>query len=454
MNVTALSLHPDNPHYFIFRGKPTVLVTSGEHYASVLNLDFDFRKYLDTLHSEGLNHTRIFTGVYREPVDEYWPGNPLGPKPNRFVCPFGRSNVPGAADGGNKFDLETWDEIFFSRLKDFCRYAGDYGIVIEVNLFCPFYIGNGDRLGRWNLSPWHEDNNINDLGVFTPSGIFSLRYRKLQKYQDAMVRRIVRDLNPLDNLYFEICNEPYIDGAALEWQHHIAELIVEEERSLPLRHLISHNVANEWAEINQPHPAFSIFNFHYPRPAPECVSTNYYLNKVIGCNETGFDGTLDEPYRIQGWQFMLAGGAIFNHLDASFRVGDEEGSALSAGTDKFGGGPDLRKQIGILKDFVFSFDFVSMAPGISIIENKGNTAAVYVLAEQGRQYGVYVLCEEGRSCRSIVLNVPDNRYTVQFVDVFDGAIGEPEIVEVKDGSLTIELPAYRRDIAIRILAVP
>ena len=36
-----ISLHPDNPHYFLFRGKPTVLITSGEHYGAVLNLDFD-----------------------------------------------------------------------------------------------------------------------------------------------------------------------------------------------------------------------------------------------------------------------------------------------------------------------------------------------------------------------------------------------------------------------------
>src|SRR5262245_11031978 len=32
-----LALHPDNPHYFLFRGKPTILITSGEHYGAVLN---------------------------------------------------------------------------------------------------------------------------------------------------------------------------------------------------------------------------------------------------------------------------------------------------------------------------------------------------------------------------------------------------------------------------------
>ena len=43
-----IALHPDNPHYFLWRGKPTVLVTSGEHYGAVLNPDFDYVKYLLT----------------------------------------------------------------------------------------------------------------------------------------------------------------------------------------------------------------------------------------------------------------------------------------------------------------------------------------------------------------------------------------------------------------------
>ena len=37
-----IKLHPENPHYFEFRGQPTVLVTAGEHYGAVMNLDFDY----------------------------------------------------------------------------------------------------------------------------------------------------------------------------------------------------------------------------------------------------------------------------------------------------------------------------------------------------------------------------------------------------------------------------
>lgn len=29
-----IALHPDNPRYFLWRDKPTILVTSGEHYGA------------------------------------------------------------------------------------------------------------------------------------------------------------------------------------------------------------------------------------------------------------------------------------------------------------------------------------------------------------------------------------------------------------------------------------
>ena len=35
-----ICLHPDNPHYFLWRGKPTVLITSGEHYGAVMDFGY------------------------------------------------------------------------------------------------------------------------------------------------------------------------------------------------------------------------------------------------------------------------------------------------------------------------------------------------------------------------------------------------------------------------------
>src|SRR5216110_1539022 len=133
-----IRLHPDNPHYFLFRGKPAVLITSGEHYGAVLNLDFDYVKYLDTLAKDGLNLTRTFAGAYCEPSGAFnIASNTLTPSPNRLICPWARSDRPGYGNGGNKFDLTKWDEAYFKRLKDFITQAGRRGIVVEMNLFCP-----------------------------------------------------------------------------------------------------------------------------------------------------------------------------------------------------------------------------------------------------------------------------------------------------------------------------
>src|SRR5437879_10589747 len=119
-----IALHSDNPHYFLFRGKPAILVTSGEHYGAVLNLDFDYRKYLAALAGDGLNLTRTFTGAYVEPVGAFKiERNTLAPSAGRFICPWARSDTPCYVNGGARFDLTRWDDAYFRRLKDFVAKA-------------------------------------------------------------------------------------------------------------------------------------------------------------------------------------------------------------------------------------------------------------------------------------------------------------------------------------------
>src|SRR5579864_9410372 len=117
--VKPLALHPDNPHYFLFRGKPAILIGSGEHYGAVLNLDFDYVPYLDEIKARGLNLTRTFTGTYREVPGSFGiEENTLAPRAGRYCCPWARSQTPGAGDGGAKFDLKRFDPRYFERLKD------------------------------------------------------------------------------------------------------------------------------------------------------------------------------------------------------------------------------------------------------------------------------------------------------------------------------------------------
>ena len=384
-----LSLHPENPHYFMFRGKPIVLIGSTEHYGAVLNLDFDYIKYLDELQSKSLNVTRTFTGVYLEPQGAFGIAkNTLAPDREKLICPWVRSNEPGYAHGGNKFDLTKWDEAYFKRLKDFIAEAGKRNIVVELDLFSNFY----DTL-QWKLSPLYISNNINQIGnIPDHKEILSLRHPEILEVQEKMVQKIIAELNEFDNLYYEICNEPYFgDLEALKaWEKHMTKVAIDAEKDLPNKHLISNNIGNGSQKIENPNDGVSIFNFHYAKP-PVTVEMNYGLNKVIGDNETGFNGIEDVHYRTEAWDFMVAGGGLFNNLDYSFTSENEDGSFVIVPGQPGGGGANLRSQLQILKNVFDEIDFIQMKPDNSLIKGKfeGN-ATTRVLAKEGKKYLVYI----------------------------------------------------------------
>lgn len=386
--AAPISLHPQNPHYFLFRGKPTILITSGEHYGAVLNLDFNYVKYLDTLRRDGLNHTRTFTGAtYVEPQGSFnIDRNTLAPGPNRFLAPWARSDTPGYAGGGNKFDLSRWDEAYFKRWKEYLTAAGARGIIVEINLFTPFY---GEK--EWERSPFHEKNNVNGLGAIPKADVYTVdKHKGLLEVQERFVRKLVAELKSFDNIYYEICNEPYATGVPRNWEEKMIEIIVDAEKQLPAKHLISLNISNGSQKIKEPNPAVSIYNFHYSTP-PDSVGMNYELNKVIGDNETGFHGVADDAYRMEGWDFLLAGGGLYNNLDYSFTAGAEDGSYRYPQTQPGGGGASLRRQLRILRDFIYSFDYLRMKPDNSVISSgnpSGKTARA--LVDPGKAYAVYV----------------------------------------------------------------
>jgi hypothetical protein len=439
-NNDPIKLHPDNPRYFLWRGNPTVLVTSGEHYGAVLNLDFDTVTYLNALQSAGLNLTRTFTGMYLEGWGEPW--NTLNPPSGRLICPWARSSTPGYADGGNKFDLNQWDAGYFTRLKDFVAQAGSRGIVVEIVLFCAMY---GDA--QWNLSPLKSSNNVNGVGNVAWDQVFNLSNAAVTEAGDAMTAKIVTELNAYDNVYYELCNEPYFGNATRDWHAHVAQKIVDTEASLPKKHLIAHNIANGSTTVPSPIPAVSIFNFHYSSP-PDSVAQNYGLNKVVAFDETGFRGATDAPYRKEAWDFIVAGGAVYDNLDWSYSVASEGGNETNWDKNLGGGGPTIRAQLKILKDFIHGFDFIRMAPGNGVIKGglPGGVPA-RALVETGKQYAIYL---NGGSQSNLVVELPAGNYRAEWVNTKNGNVDRLEDFAHGGGNRTLPSPSYSEDIALRI----
>ena len=288
----------------------------------MLNRAFDYRKYLETLHRDGLNLTRTFVGGYVEnPTAFDITRNTLAPRPASSSAPGNGAIPPATATAATASTSPPGTRSTSPASPTSCRPPPRRNVIVEVNLFCPFY---GDE--QWELSPWGPDNNVNGLGHVARTDAYTLdKSPELLAVQEAMTRKVVTELNGFDNVYYEICNEPYFGGVTVAWQAHLAEVIAAAEAALPKVHLISQNIANGTEQVTDPDPHVSLLNFHYASP-PEAVGLNYGLHRAIGDNETGFQGTGDTHYRMEGWEFLLAGGGLYNHLDYSFTVGHEDGT--------------------------------------------------------------------------------------------------------------------------------
>jgi hypothetical protein len=453
-----LQLHSQNPHYFLYGNKALVLVTSGEHYGVVINRAFDYRRYLKELQSKHLNLTRLWVGPYREVEGSFAiANNTLAPNPGDFIAPWPRSTTPGALDGGNKFDLSAWNSPFFERLKDFVREAAARGVIVEVNLFCPYY-----RDEMWKASPFNADNNVNGIGSVARTDVLALKEAGLTEAQDRLVRKLAAELREFGNLFFEICNEPYFGGVTAEWQRHIARTLHDAETD-GRRHLISMNIANGSIRVEAPDPLVSIFNFHYSRP-PRSVELNYDLARPIGMNETGFDGNSDAVYRIQGWDFLMAGGALYNNLDYSFTVGHEDGSFQYTPATPGGGSARLRTQLGFLRDWFESLDLVRMKPDARLLSRVSiKNASARALSDGQGRYAVYVhqgrvesqpkahfVVDSAPQSQSLELVLPPGKYQVSWLDPKSRTTLKRFTLAVANETASVQSPVYIEDLLLDI----
>ena len=457
-----------NPHYFLFRGKAIALITSGEHYGAVLNADFDYHKYLATLEADGLNYTRLFTGSYVEvPAKSFGIlRNDLAPEPGRFLAPWARSEVPGYAGGGNKFDLAQWDSDYFVRFRDFLSEAAKHGIIVEITLFSSHY---GDA--QWQMSALNPANNTNGFDAIEWRKLHTLENGNILAYQEKYARKIITEANQFDNVIFELQNEPWSDRPvladvinpylrppardnfpnsvdlpdqlSLAWQARVVDWITQTETALPNHHLIAQNYSNFRLPVTRLLPHVDIINFHYAYP--EAVLLNYSLGKAISYDETGFLGREDDAYRRQAWNFMLSGGSGFDGLDYSFTTGHEDGS-YSEPNGPGGGSPALRRQLRVLREFLQSFSLAGLRPDVRAVKHAAGVTA-RVLSSPGKEYAIYL---DGAGPSDVTLELPAGIYSAEWIEVTSGRIELREAFRHRGGEKILSSPAFQSGIALRL----
>jgi hypothetical protein len=463
-NAQTISIDPTNPHYYFFRGKPTVLVTSAEHYGAVINGEFDYVKYLDALQAYGLNYTRIYPGYLFEPMGKYMPGNTLGVKPAKLILPWARSNQPGYLLSGNKFDLDQWNPAYFDRLKDFIIQAGKRGIVVEICFF------NAQYDDTWPLSPLYHENNIQGIGHDDYRDAQTLKEPALVEREAAYVRKIVQEVNGFDNVILEVCDEPSnftpIEEAG-PWVGHMLEVTHDAEANLPRKHLIGQEVQGPVdGPIDFSGNAFNLIvvtqylwhTGHDEMGGLQGLDREYRHSKPIEQNETNYyplyTGDKIGASRVEAWEFMVGGGASFNQLNGLFTPEDPTGNT-----------PENAKLLGALrslKNFIESFRFVDMAPDRGFVVSGFDRATHYRgMSQYGKQYALYIHHSEGGGDHAytvtpgeyrehLVLNLAPGNYKAEWIDPASYSTLSTEEFKQTGALRVIDTPTYTIDIALRI----
>lgn len=478
-----ISIHPQNPKYFLFRGRPLALITATEHYGSVVNARFDFERYLHDAANKKQTLTRLFL-LFRELQSTRNPYSPLKVESPDFVTPFRRTGPGKALDGEPKFDLDQWNPAYFARLHHFLKRASELGIVVEVTLFSNTYAPQ-----VWALNPLRSENNVNGLKALEWPEYNTLKDPELFKRQTAFVRKVIQEINHYDNIYYEICNEPGggVKGFAPPsdvdaWQAAIAKVIREEMQGKPQKHLVFGSEAfsytpkfNQGTDASFKNPDLDVVNVH-PLPDTHYGGRTYQMGNFMSkelmlsefrdyCLATYRERkpmVMDEDncaslyrddagwviHRKRAWTALMSG-SHYDYIDFSINVGAEAGTDASRAK--------IRTWMKNLSEFFHSFDFVRSRPLTNWLQNKPVETIESVLGIEGEEYLVYLAdarevtdpAANSPLQAALKLPLPSGRYETRVYSPSSGGYS-PAIWIQSTGLAEIDLPSFNEDIVIRV----
>ena len=163
----------------------------------------DYPAYLDFLEERGHNFIRLWRW-------EQFRSRAAGG--DFHLCmtpqPWQRTGPGEATDGRLKFDLESFDEAFFGRLRDRVVAAGDRGIYVAVMFFDGWALHLSPAPDHVEGHPFHAANNVNGIGIdsILDYQVLPLGSR-VQELQERYIRKVIDTVHDLPNVLWEVANE-------------------------------------------------------------------------------------------------------------------------------------------------------------------------------------------------------------------------------------------------------
>jgi hypothetical protein len=380
--IAPLSVCPENSNYFVYMGKPVILISSSEHYFALVNQKFNYVPYLEYLQSKGFNVASVMSGVFLEPSgNSHW---------EDLVIPWQRSAVDGYKYGGKKFDLNKWDENYFDRLEQFVAFAFERDIFVNYIFFAPFFDEH-----KWHASPLNPTNNVNtEFEKIQCVDVYTLNdHRGLLEIQKELIDRVTHRLKKYPNVIYEVT----FDGASVitnyDW-HLLVFNYLHDGMDKP-KQPIAFNVGGVYDPLNEVPRNASAVSYRFSDA--KLFDNIYGKGLPVFMGENTFAPGWEPFARQHAYRTVLSGCGIYTHIDFTYNARYPVGNNAPYPRTLYGGGPEVHLGIEALAKVMNDCDFVKMLPNKSLVNFSNPLFEAAALENHGNEYLAYISAKPASS---------------------------------------------------------
>ncbi|MDE0088309.1 MAG: hypothetical protein OXU23_21485 [Candidatus Poribacteria bacterium] len=376
MEKNRIQIYKENPRYWQYKGEPILLIGGSveDNLFQIPNL----KEHLELLKSVGGNYVRSTMSW----VDE--------------------GDVPPHKKVGDKYDLNQWNDEFWTRFRNFITWTHEMDIIVQIEVWATF---NYYR-EPWAENPFNPKNNSNytaeetglptvvkDHPVATGNNFFwsvpkERNQQNVLKYQEKFVDKLLDETLPYGHILYCMDNETAVTAA---WGEYWATYIQKKAKEAG-RVAETTEMWDPWDLSDEKHKA----TFDHPETYSFCdISQNNHQKRQRHWDNAQKIRAKLSPIRpINNIKIYGADGGRFG----STRDGLERfwrnvfGGFASARFHRPDSGVGLSKiaqaHLKSMRSITNKMDVFTCEPNNDLLSNRKENEA-YTFANPGKEYAVY-----------------------------------------------------------------
>lgn len=481
--------------YFSYKNKPLLSFGSMSDFIFYASEDaFDYKKWADWQAEHGMNHCRAYLPGSWIHIEKFAKEN--GGSIENILFPY-KETEPGS----RKFDLTKFDENYWNRFREQCKYLESKGIIIDLlmwngwQLWTPY-----QKEHNWDGHFFNPENNINPCTkhLDTDTDVSNrLKYyhsfadgeEELFELQKAYFEKIIEVTHDLDNIYYELVHELAMNYGNWEktsqWLEEMALVVRGEwneynpERSIILAtdggHLKGfpfnqsggfpeHGSEMDWVFSN---PVFDVMVFGNQHHTGNAREWRLKYKKSYIPQESRDDSGHSWSYRVPEmrnhlrkyvWKMMMVKCQQIDIYSKgarkNFPAEDLPGFQHNYDPDGWNQFEDDAKRLREFFDNIIDYGslkfkghFFISSLGHNLVLSSPKEIIVYVSSPTGMENFYYT---NGAQCKLTDLPFPDGDYEARFFDPKTGYT-DTRVIRIRSGDGRLQTPPFYDDYAIHIV---